>query len=322
MYVVTGGAGFIGSVVLAELNAQGIDDILVVDHLGETEKWRNLLGKSYSGYMHKDTFLPALEKGRYRNIMGIIHLGACSSTTATDGDYIFQNNFSYSVRLAEHCRYNNIRFVYASSAATYGDGEKGYSDADDIQHEYRPLNLYGYSKQLFDLWVLKNELQDDCAGLKFFNVYGPNEYHKESMRSVVLTAYEQLVETGSIRLFRSYRDDYADGEQKRDFIYVKDCAKVVVWLLLNDAVNGIFNLGTGVARSWNDLAAAVCASAGKEKQIEYIDMPESLRKQYQYFTQADMSKLHTAKCPVQFHSLEEGVRDYVECYLCKGLGRV
>ena len=285
MYVVTGGAGFIGSVFLKKLNEEGIDEIIVVDELKTSPKWLNLLGKQYVDYVHKDVFLKELEAGSYRGkISAVIHMGACSSTTEEDGDYLMKNNFHYSRALCEYCLDQGVRFVYASSAAVYGDGELGFSDDPNLSQKLMPLNRYGYSKQLFDLWVIRNKLTESVVGLRFFNVYGPNENHKGSMRSVVHKAYHQLLETGEITLFRSYRDDYADGEQKRDFIYVKDCPDALWWLTNHARTNGIFNLGTGNARSWNDLAKAICSALGREPNIRYVDMPDNLIKQYQYFT--------------------------------------
>ena len=320
MYIVTGGAGFIGSVVVSKLNAAGISDILIVDNLGTSQKWLNLLGKQYSDYLHKDEFIEHIRSGNLpgistESIAGIIHMGACSSTTEEDMDYLMENNFKYSRDLARFAVDNKIRFIYASSAATYGDGADGYSDAIEHMENLKPLNRYGYSKQIFDLWALNNGFVDKIAGLKFFNVYGPNEYHKGSMVSVPYLAFHQIQDSGKVRLFRSYREDYADGEQKRDFVYVKDCADVMLWLLENPDTNGIFNLGTGNARSWNDLAGAVFSALDLEPNIEYIDMPDKLIKQYQYFTEATMNSLESTGCPVKMHSLEDGVRDYVSKHL-------
>ena len=245
----------------------------------------------------------------------IVHMGACSSTTEDDLDFLMTNNFRYTRALAQYALKNVTRFIYASSAATYGDGARGYFDDEKMIPELRPLNRYGYSKQLFDLWALKNRVFKKIVGLKFFNVYGPNEYHKGPMISVANRAFHQIKESGKVRLFKSYRPDYSDGEQQRDFIYVKDCAAVMWWLLGNPKVNGIFNLGTGAARSWNSLATAVFAALGQTPQIEYIDMPAHLSSQYQYHTEASINKLKRTKCPLGLHSLEEGVRDYIVNYL-------
>ena len=312
MIVVTGGAGFIGSCVLAELNALGRKDILVVDHLGANEKkQRNLDQKSYHRFIDKQEFLDEVCSDRIEEpVDAVIHMGACSSTTLTDRAYYMSNNFEYSCRLAEWAVAKGIRFIYASSAATYGDGSQGYSDQDDVSRTLKPLNFYGESKQLFDLWVLDRNLQEQVVGLKFFNVFGPNEYHKGDMRSVVAKAYARAQSEGRISLFKSYRPDYADGEQKRDFIYVKDVVDVIMFSMTHPGLNGIFNVGTGQARTWNDLAAALFAALDQPLQIDYVDMPESLRPQYQYFTEAEMSKLRYAGYNKPFTSLENAVREY------------
>jgi ADP-L-glycero-D-manno-heptose 6-epimerase len=263
MYVVTGGAGFIGSAFVKKLNDEGVDEITIVDELRDSPKWLNLLGKQYVEYVHKDDFLNHLEAGKYRGqISTVVHMGACSSTTETDGDYLMRNNFNYSRTLCEYCLDQGVRFIYASSGAVYGSGEHGFSDDPEKSALFRPLNRYGYSKQLFDLWCIRKKVLDDVVGLRFFNVYGPNEAHKGHMRSVVHKAYHQLKEDGEITLFRSYRDDYGDGEQQRDFLYVRDCADALWWFTNNSKTNGIFNLGTGKARSWNDLARAIGQALG------------------------------------------------------------
>jgi ADP-L-glycero-D-manno-heptose 6-epimerase len=319
MIIVTGGAGFIGSAIVWKLNSEGIDDIIVVDDLGTSEKWKNLVTLRYNDYIHKDDFLDmVLEDDVPFPVSGIIHMGACSSTTERDADYLMENNYRYSVNLADWAVKRDIRFIYASSAATYGDGLLGFSDDSDSVAELKPINMYGYSKQLFDLWVLRNELEAKMAGIKFFNVFGPNEYHKGDMRSVIHKSFGQISETGKVRLFKSHRPEYGDGEQKRDFVYVKDCVDVIWWLFQNREVNGIFNLGTGEARTWNDLVKAVFSAAGKDPKIEYVDMPEAIREQYQYFTEAKMDKLRLAGCPLSFHSLEDAVVDYVKKYLAGG----
>lgn len=321
MYIVTGGAGFIGSAMVWALNQQGITDILVVDNLARTEKWRNLVGLSYQAYEHRDIFS---ERLRARNIAeridGVIHMGACSSTTETDADFLMRNNVEYSKELCRFTLERGGRFIYASSAATYGDGSCGFTDDDSLLDTLRPLNMYGYSKHLFDLWVVEQGLLDQVAGLKFFNVFGPNEYHKEDMKSVVCKAYAQILQDGLLRLFRSHRPDYEHGEQQRDFVYVKDCVAVMWWLLEHPEVGGIFNVGTGQARTWNDLARAVFAALEHEPQIEYVDMPEMIREKYQYYTCASLDKLMARGCDVRFRSLEDGVRDYVHNYLMHGPG--
>lgn len=314
--VVTGGAGFIGSAFLARLNEEGITRIIIVDELGTSDRWKNIAKHRYLDFVHKDEFLVHAERGSLsKEITAIVHMGACSSTTERDADYLMKNNYRYTRVLAEYSLCHNVRFVYASSAATYGSGERGYSDDHGSLEELRPLNMYGYSKYLFDAIALREGYLAKIAGIKFFNVYGPNEYHKEEMRSVVQKSWEQVNKDGKVRLFKSYKAEFGDGEQKRDFIYVKDCCDVILWLLRDRSVNGIFNLGTGEARSWNDLVRAVFSALGKKPSIEYIEMPEALRDQYQYFTEAKMGKLRKAGYTKQFTTLEDGVKDYVSNYL-------
>ena len=310
MIVLTGGAGFIGSCFLWKLNQKGITDVIIVDDLDGPEKKRNLQEKKFREYIQKDEFLSLVKKDKLPKPEAVVHMGACSSTTLTDEDYFIKNNYEYSKVLCQWTLEKKAHFQYASSAATYGDGSFGYSDSDESTRRLKPLNLYGYYKQLFDLWVLDENLSDKVTGLKFFNVFGPNEYHKEDMRSVVCKAFPQVQKEGRIRLFKSCREDYADGEQKRDFVYVKDTVEVMYHLFCDPKITGIFNLGTGKARSWNDLAKAMFGALGKEPVIEYIDMPESLREKYQYFTQADMTKLEEAGCDLRFSSLEDAVKDY------------
>lgn len=315
MHIITGGAGFIGSGFVHQLNRMGIDDIIIVDNLGSTEKWKNLVNLKFTYYLHKDEFIPRLVQGDFTGIESIIHMGACSSTTEKNADYLMSNNFHYSRKLVDFCQKNHIRFIYASSAATYGDGSLGFSDEYEQIDRLKPLNMYGYSKQFFDFWVKKQGLLTSVAGLKFFNVFGPNEYHKQDMQSVVRKAYLQIKETGKVRLFKSYHPEYGHGEQKRDFVYIKDCLEVMAWLLERGDINGIYNLGAGQARTWNDLAKAVFQAMNMEPDIEYMDMPEELRGKYQYYTRAPMEKLQAVGCPIRFHSLEDGVRDYVQNYL-------
>ena len=316
MYIVTGGAGFIGSVLARKLNSEGIDDIIIVDELSSSDRWKNLRKIKYIDYLHKDKFLKLIEDDKLTEVpQAILHMGACSSTTERDADYMLRNNYQYTKSLAEYALKNNVRFIYASSAATYGAGENGYSDEEDKLDSLSPLNVYGYSKHLFDCYALRTGAINQIAGLKFFNVFGPNEYHKDDMRSVALKSYLQIKEQGNVKLFRSYKPEFKDGEQKRDFVYVKDCVDTMWWLLNKPDINGIFNLGSGKARSWNDLVKAVYAALGKDPNIEYIEMPVSLRNQYQYYTEADMQKLNSLNCPVKFHSLEDAVKDYVQNYL-------
>ncbi len=316
MIIVTGGAGFIGSAFVWRLNREGIKDIIIVDQLGTDDKWKNLVGLTFTDYIHKNEFIEMVIADEVPfEVSSVVHMGACSSTTERDADYLWENNYLYSRKVADWALRHNARFIYASSAATYGDGSSGFSDDHEIISRLKPSNMYGYSKQVFDLWVLKNKLEKKMAGIKFFNVYGPNEYHKGDMVSVIYKAFHQIQETGKVRLFKSYKKEYPDGGQMRDFIYVKDCANVMWWLLENPSVNGIYNLGTGKARTWNDLIAAVFSSMGRKTNIQYIEMPEPLRNQYQYFTQAQMDKLKKAGCHVNFSSLEDSVRDYVTNYL-------
>jgi ADP-L-glycero-D-manno-heptose 6-epimerase len=316
MIVVTGGAGFIGSAFVWKLNQQGIENIVIVDNLGTSEKWKNLVNLRFLEYIHKDDFLQMIYADQVPfTARAVIHLGACSSTTERDADYLWRNNYLYTCRLADWTLRNGIRFIYASSAATYGDGARGFSDDDSLTPGLKPINMYGYSKQVFDLWTLRRGAEKQIAGIKFFNVFGPNEYHKGDMASVVFKAYHQIRTAGQVRLFKSHRPEYADGGQLRDFVYIKDCIEVMWWLLENRDANGIFNVGTGISRSWNDLINAVFAAMQLPARIEYFDMPEALRNQYQYFTEAKMDKLRAAGCPVVFRALEDSVRDYVTGHL-------
>jgi ADP-L-glycero-D-manno-heptose 6-epimerase len=310
--IVTGGAGFIGSQLVAGLNRKGHTNITIVDALGTGMKWKNLVGLQYENFIHKKEFLCTMAaRGYFRDVKAVFHMGACSATTELDADYLMTNNVHYSIALAEASLKAKARFIYASSAATYGLGEKGYSDDHRALSTLKPLNMYGYSKHLFDLWALRHKHLKDIVGLKFFNVFGPHEHHKESMRSMILKAFEQIQATGQVKLFKSTHPQYVDGGQMRDFVYVKDCVDVMLWLLDTPRVKGIFNLGTGTARTWNDLAAAVFAAMGKPHAITYIDMPQSLQGQYQDFTQADMTKLRAAGYRKPFTSLEAAVQDYI-----------
>jgi ADP-L-glycero-D-manno-heptose 6-epimerase len=311
--VVTGAAGFIGRNLVAELNARGEDRLLLVDELGTSEKWRNLVGLQYEDIWDPDMLRRAvLDNTDPGEIRAVIHLGACSATTETDADYLLDNNYRTSRDLCEWCLEHDIRFVYASSAATYGNGNLGYSDSDEKTPGYSPLNMYGYSKHMFDLWALRNGLLDQIAGLKYFNVYGPFEQHKGDMRSVVHKATEQILAEGKVKLFRSHRPDYKDGQQLRDFVFVKDAVDVTLWLAENGAPSGLFNCGTGTARSWLDLTNAVFAALEREPVIEFIDMPETLQPKYQYYTCAEMEKLRSAGYTASFTALEDGVKATVE----------
>lgn len=319
-YIVTGGAGFIGRNLVAALNARGHEDILIVDRLGSDQKWKNLLGLSFVDMVDLDDFRNFITDSAIDELETVFHLGACSSTTERDADYLLDNNYRYSQEICQWCLSGDVRFIYASSAATYGDGSLGYSDEESRTPLYRPLNMYGYSKQLFDLWAGKEGLFDRIVGLKYFNVFGPHEDHKGEMRSMVHKAYGQILSTGRVRLFKSHRPDYQDGEQLRDFVYVKDAVDVTLFFEDHSQVSGLFNCGTGRARSWNDLVGALFAAMGRAPEIEYIDMPESLRNQYQYFTQADGAQLRSAGYDRPFTPLEKAVADYVTTYLVPVLG--
>jgi len=316
MIVVTGGAGFIGSAIVWKLNQLGETKIIIVDELGTDEKWKNLVPLKFEDFEHKDDFISMIiERNTPLEISAIIHMGANSSTTEKDADHLFSNNYLYTKELANYCLEKNIRFIYASSAATYGDGALGFDDDENKLETLRPLNMYGYSKQLFDLWAKKNNVFNKITGLKYFNVYGPNEYHKGDMRSVVHKAFEQIRDTGKVRLFKSLNPKYKDGEQLRDFIYIKDAVDMTLFFLDNPNINGSYNLGTGKARTWNDLVTAIFKSLNKPVNIEYIDLPEHLREKYQYFTEANMSKIKKAGFNSSVTSLEDGVTDYVKSYL-------
>ncbi len=323
MIIVTGGAGLIGSAIIWRLNQLGREDILVVDHLGCSEKWKNLSPLRFRDYLEKDDFLARITAkdgidsicSDNEQIDTIFHLGACSATTELDASYLISNNFEYSKQLALFALKRDIRFIYASSAATYGEGENGFCDDDSKIHQLRPLNMYGYSKQLFDIWARNNGILDGIVGLKYFNVFGPNEYHKGDMRSLVVKAYEQIISTGRLKLFRSHRDDYADGEQKRDFIYVKDAADMTISFMNNRNANGIFNIGGAEASTWNRLANAIFSAIGQTPQIDYIDMPESIREKYQYYTCADTAKIRATGYDKPVTPLEDSVGDYVKNYL-------
>jgi ADP-L-glycero-D-manno-heptose 6-epimerase len=318
MYIVTGGAGFIGSAMIWKLNQMGIDDILVVDNLAATDKWKNLVNLRYTDYLHRDQFLKMVAgEGDPFDTEGVVHMGACSSTTEKDADFLMENNTRYTQVLCRFALARGVRFLNASSAATYGGGEFGFADDHAGIRRLKPLNMYGYSKQLFDLWAQRAGILDQIACIKFFNVFGPNEYHKGDMKSVICKAHRQIGEEGRMRLFRSYRAEYPDGGQMRDFVYIKDCVDILWWLLEHPEAGGIINVGTGIARTWNDLAAAVFAAMGKKPVIEYIDMPEVIRDKYQYLTRAEMGKLRSLGYTAPFMSLEDAVKDYVTGYLAK-----
>jgi len=332
MIIVTGGAGFIGSALIAALNSRRINNIFVVDELtGDEvknipkekqnsigEKWKNLQNLSFTDYAHKDDFLEkVVEKRLIPPVEAVLHMGACSSTTETNAAYLKTNNYEYTRVLAQWATEADVRFIYASSAATYGDGSESFSDDEEKIDMLKPLNLYGYSKQLFDLWAKDTGLLKKSVGLKYFNVFGPNEYHKGNMRSFILKAFEQIKATGRVGLFKSHNPQYTDGEYVRDFIYVKDAVDMTLFFLDNPEICGLFNIGTGRARSWNDLVKATFAAMGKEPNIDYIEMPDSIRNQYQYFTQAEMSKLRNAGYAQKTIPLEDAIKDYVQNYLQK-----
>lgn len=320
MIVVTGGAGFIGSALVWRLNQLGVDRIVIVDELGKDEKWMNLNGLKYADFLHKDDFMGmVLKKSEPFKISSIIHLGACSSTTEKDADYLMDNNYHYSQELAKFCLENGSRFIYASSAATYGDGSNGYNDDESKLDILRPLNMYGYSKHLFDCWIKRNGLLNKVVGIKYFNVYGPNEFHKGDMRSVVHKAFEQVRDHGKVKLFKSHKEGYKDGEQKRDFVYVKDAVDMTLYFLEHVSENGIFNVGTGKAQTWVELVTALFNAVGKPVNIEFVDMPEDIREKYQYFTEANLQKIRRAGYDKNIMNVEEGVTDYVKNYLMKDI---
>lgn len=314
--VVTGAAGFIGSVLTGYLNDLGYEQLVLVDDFSSRSKTDNLIDKKYLAKVHREQFFDWLEEHPGK-IAYVFHLGARTDTTEFNYEIFKELNVRYSKNIWEYCTENQIPLVYASSAATYGDGALGYEDDEQLIPQLKPLNPYGESKQKFDIWALEQKSTPPFwAGLKFFNVYGPNEYHKERMASVILHAYRQIQKPDSlVRLFRSHKPEYTDGGQMRDFVYVKDVVKVCTWLMLQQPQSGIYNLGTGTARSFNDLVLALFNTLELSPKIEYIDTPEDIRDKYQYFTEADMKKLKNAGYSDPFYSLEEGVRDYVSQYL-------
>lgn len=315
--IVTGGAGFIGSALIWALNERGIDNILVTDVLGSDEKWKNLVPLKFDDYVEADSLqhvLPTVES----EVSAVFHLGACSATTERDCRYLIENNYEYTKILAHWALKNSARFVYASSAATYGDGVEGMDDKENDLHRLRPLNMYGYSKHMFDLYAQKHGFLDNIVGLKYFNVYGPNEDHKGDMRSVVHKAYGQIRETGSVNLFKSYHPDYKDGEQMRDFYYVKDAVAATIHLAETSSAGGLFNLGSGEANTWLSLVKPIFAALKIPEKIEFIEMPDQLRGKYQYYTKADTTKLDTTGFKGRQFSLAEAVTDYVQAYLSTG----
>jgi ADP-L-glycero-D-manno-heptose 6-epimerase len=313
--LVTGGAGFIGSALVWALNRRGCENIVVCDILGTDEKWRNLAALRFADYVEAADLLPRLQNGALGKFDLVLHLGACSATTEKDASYLAKNNYEFTKDLAEWSLAKKTRFVYASSAATYGDGSAGMEDDDSLLDKLRPLNMYGYSKHLFDLHAKRAGFLNKIVGLKYFNVFGPNEDHKGDMRSLVHKSFAQVQKEGVIRLFKSHRKDYKDGEQKRDFLYVKDCAAMTLHLAATPRANGLFNIGSGHARTWIDLANAVFTATKKKPVIKFIEMPEAIRDKYQYFTQANLLRLRGAGYAAPVTSLENAVFDYVRKYL-------
>ncbi|WP_454626306.1 ADP-glyceromanno-heptose 6-epimerase [Bradyrhizobium cenepequi] len=319
MLLVTGGAGFIGSNVVAALNDAGRADVVVCDVLGHDGKWRNLAKRQLAD------FVPPSELSAWlsgRRLDAVIHLGAISETTATDGDLVIETNFRLSLRLLDWCTANPTPLIYASSAATYGDGEAGFRDEQTVEalKQLRPMNLYGWSKHLFDLAVAERaargeKLPPQWAGLKFFNVFGPNEYHKGTMMSVLARRFDDIKAGRPVQLFKSHRDGIVDGDQRRDFIHVDDTVRVMMWLLATPSVSGLFNVGTGAARSFRDLMLSAYAALGRPPNIEYVDMPEQIRGSYQYFTEADVDRLQRAGYNGGFTRLEDAVDAYVNGFL-------
>ena len=318
--LLTGGAGFIGSALIWELNRLGIDDIVVADRLGTGEKWRHLVPLRFRDYLEADELEKIVTEApsKLKEIGTIFHLGACSSTTEIDATFLVRNNFAYTKMLAEWALGGGRRFVYASSGATYGPREHGLRESLD-PYELRPLNKYGFSKHVFDIYAARNGLLDRIVGIKYFNVYGPNEEHKGDMRSVVHKAYESIMRDGVVRLFKSYRPEIRDGEQTRDFIYVKDAVAMTAHLAGTASANGLFNVGSGTARTWLDLAGAVFSALGRPPRIEFIEMPEALRGRYQYATEASIDRLYASGYERSITSLEDGIADYVRGYLVPGL---
>ena len=319
MLLVTGGAGFIGSNIVAALNEAGRADVAVCDVLGHDGKWRNLAKRQLADIVPPSELLRWLDG---RRLDAVIHMGAISETTATDGDLVIETNFRLSVRLLDWCTAHGVPFIYASSAATYGDGARGFADDPSLAalKDLRPMNLYGWSKHLFDMAVMERatrgeKLPPQCAGLKFFNVFGPNEYHKGTMMSVLARRFDDIKAGRTIELFKSHREGIAHGDQRRDFIYVDDVIRVVMWLLATPSVSGLFNVGTGKARSFKDLMLSAYAALGQKPDIRYIDMPVSIRDSYQYFTQSEVDRLQRAGYNGGFTALEEAVGLYVKGYL-------
>jgi len=316
--LVTGAAGFIGSALVWQLNREGIENIILADRLGCDEKWRNLVPLRFEDYLDADELLENLGRAGHGldDIGLVLHMGACSATTEKDAGFLMENNVHYTRTLCRWALEKGARFVYASSAATYGDGANGMSDAPAAPLEkLRPLNAYGYSKHLFDCWARREGISNRIVGLKFFNVFGPNENHKGDMRSVVHKAFAQIRDTGHVELFRSYHPDYPDGGQMRDFLYVKDCVRMTLHLARQPLAGGLFNLGSGKAQTWTDLVTPIFEALGKDVDIRFVDMPEILRGRYQYFTEADIKRLRAVGYAAPLTPLDEAVHDTVSHYL-------
>ena len=313
--IVTGGAGFIGSAIVWRLNELGHDDILIVDRMDETDKWKNLAPLKFADYIDADDFIDDLDD--FKDAKTVFHLGACSSTTETDADYMLRNNYQYTQDLARWAVKQDIRFIYASSAATYGDGSAGMNDGIDELNKLRPLNVYGYSKHLFDQYAARNGMFENIVGLKYFNVFGPNEDHKGDMRSLVNKAFDQINETGRLKLFKSANPAYSDGEFGRDFVYVKDAVEMTLHFMERNR-GGLFNVGSGRMNTWNALADAIFNALDMPKNVEFIEMPEHLRDRYQYHTQADLTRIRDAGFNAETTPLQEAVADYVRNYLIPG----
>jgi ADP-L-glycero-D-manno-heptose 6-epimerase len=322
MTVVTGGAGLIGSATIWGINNQNLDNVWAVDWVEENSpKQRNLASLKYQRFLDAKVFRELVRENssELSEVKTVIHLGACSSTTETNEDYLHDNNFLYTKDVCEWALENNSRFVYASSAATYGDGSMGMDDKEENIENFTPLNLYGWSKHKFDLLAKEQDWLDKITGLKYFNVYGPNEEHKENMRSVVSKAYQQIVKSDKMSLFKSHRKEYGDGEQQRDFLYIKDAVQMTLWLAQNEHANGLFNLGNGQARTWLDLGKSIFSALKLKENIEFVDMPAILRDKYQYFTEAKTEKIKEHGYNYNLFSLEDAVQDYVNNYLVPDL---
>ncbi len=319
--LVTGGAGFIGSALVWALNRRGLTNIVISDILGQDEKWKNLVSLKYADYVEAGSFRERLaaQPNAFGKFSAIFHLGACSATTEKNASYLIDNNFAYTKELAAWALSHQARFIYASSAATYGDGAQGMDDRSADLAALRPLNMYGYSKHLFDLYAQREGILNSIVGVKYFNVYGPNEDHKADMRSLVNKAYQQILETGKVRLFKSYKPEYKDGEQMRDFLYVKDAIEMTIHFAETATTSGgLYNLGSGEANTWLTLSRAIFTALGREPQIEFIEMPEVLRGKYQYYTKADIAKLRSTGYTKPLTPLPEAVRDYVQGYMVTG----